>query len=241
MENKSNGKKPAEGRRGKFKKLLNRYGIAVALFACAAIVAGTWLFTDGNIMGASPSATPAPTGSPAGTASVQSDSQVAQSLEEAMNSLNSATPAPTASPAAAGKPVPDLVKPVKGSVMKKFATDTLLLNKTLNVIQTHSGVDIAGKLGDDVYAAMDGTVSSIDSSDPLLGYCVKVKCANDIELVYVGLIKSDLVQKGDKVTAGEIIGKIGNTALGECLDDPHLHFEVWVKGAAVNPEPYFRK
>jgi murein DD-endopeptidase MepM/ murein hydrolase activator NlpD len=239
MENKSNGKKSAEGRRGKFKKLLNRYGIAVALFACAAIVAGTWLFTDGNIIGVKPSATPAPT-APLGTSSVQSDSQIAQNLEQAMQSLNSATPAPTATPAATSKLMPDLTKPVKGNITKKFAYDTLVYMKTLNQWSTHPGVDIAGKVGDDVVAALKGTVDSV-YKDPLLGNCVKIKCANDIVMVYAGLLKSGSVKKGDAVEAGELIGQIGNTAASESTEDPHLHFEVWVKSAPANPEPFFKK
>jgi murein DD-endopeptidase MepM/ murein hydrolase activator NlpD len=148
MENKPNGKKPKDSKRANMKKFLNRYGIAVALFACAAIVAGTWLFTDGNIMGAKPSASPAP----ASTKSAQSESDLSQNLNEAINSLKTASPAPTASPAA-NRLMPDLMKPVKGNITKKFAYDTLVYMKTLNQWSTHAGVDIAGKIGDDVVSA----------------------------------------------------------------------------------------
>jgi murein DD-endopeptidase MepM/ murein hydrolase activator NlpD len=230
MENKSNNKKHSEGRRGRMKKLLNRYGIAVALFACAAIVAGTWLFTDGNLLG--PKATPAPTS----TKDKASGSDLSQDLNQAINELKSSSPSPTASQTAA-KVMPDLVKPIKGNITKKFAYDTLVYMKTLNQWSTHFGVDISGKVGDDVVAALKGTVDSV-YKDPMLGNCVKIKSANDVVAVYAGLLKADSVKKGDAIEAGELIGQIGNTASCETTEDPHLHFEVWVKGVPANPEPY---
>jgi murein DD-endopeptidase MepM/ murein hydrolase activator NlpD len=229
MENKSNNnRKATEGRRGKMKKLLNKYGIAVALFACAAIVAGTWLFTDGNLLGAKP--TPAPTSSK----SVQSGLSQDQQLNDVMKS---ATPQPSAS--AAPKLMPDLIKPVKGNITKKYAYDTLVYMKTLNQWSTHFGVDIAGKVGDDVVSAHKGTVDRV-YKDTMLGNCVKIK-SGDVICIYAGLQKADSVKKGDAIEAGELIGQLGNTAASETTEDPHLHFEVWVKDAPANPEPYFLK
>jgi murein DD-endopeptidase MepM/ murein hydrolase activator NlpD len=229
MENKSNNnRKATEGRRGKMKKLLNKYGIAVALFACAAIVAGTWLFTDGNLLG------PKPTPTPTSTTSVQSGLNQGQQLEDA---LKSASAQPTAS--AAPKLMPDLVKPVKGNITKKFAYDTLVYMKTLNQWSTHFGVDIAGKVGDDVVSALKGTVEDV-YKDTMLGNCVKIK-SGDVACIYAGLQKADSVKKGDAIEAGELIGQLGNTAASETTEDPHLHFEVWVKDTPANPEPYFLK
>lgn len=231
MENKSNDKRLTEGRRGRLKKLLNKYGIAVALFACAAIVAGTWLFTDGDILGTKPSATPKPTS----TSAAQSNVDISQSLGDVTKSAN---PAVSAAPAAP-KLMPDLVKPVKGTITKKFAYDTLVYMKTLNQWSTHFGVDIAGKIGDDVVAALKGSVDST-YKDPLLGNCIKIKCDNDVICVYAGLVNTSNVKKGDAIEAGELIGQLGNTAASETTEDPHLHFEVWVKGVPANPEPYFK-
>jgi murein DD-endopeptidase MepM/ murein hydrolase activator NlpD len=155
-----------------------------------------------------------------------------------MNNLKTASPAPTAT-AAASALMPDLTKPVKGNVTKKFAYDTLVYMKTLNQWSTHPGVDISGKVGDNVVAALKGTVDSV-YKDPMLGNCVKIKCANNIVMVYAGLLKSDSVKKGDAITTGELIGQIGNSAASESTEDPHLHFEVWVNGVPANPEPYFK-
>jgi murein DD-endopeptidase MepM/ murein hydrolase activator NlpD len=40
---------------------------------------------------------------------------------------------------------------------------------------------------------------------------------------------------------GELFGLLGNTGVSETTEDPHLHFEVWVKSVPANPEPYFLK
>lgn len=231
MDNKSNEKKQPEGRRGGMKKFLNRYGVAVALFACAAIVAATWIFTDGSLLGPKPTATPKPTS----TGSVQSGANNSEKLNDV---IKSASPAPAASPAA-NKVLPDLIKPVKGSITKKFAYDSLVYMKTLNQWSTHFGVDIAGKIGDDVVACLKGTVDST-YKDPMLGNCVKIKCANDVVCVYAGLVNTTTVKKGDAIEPGELIGQLGNTASCEATEDPHLHLEVWIKDKPVNPEPYFK-
>jgi murein DD-endopeptidase MepM/ murein hydrolase activator NlpD len=45
-----------------------------------------------------------------------------------------------------------------------------------------------------------------------------------------------LKNKGDRVQAGEAIAIIGNT--GELSTGPHLHFELWHHGTAIDPEQY---
>lgn len=230
MENKNNEKKNSEGRRGHMKKLLNKYGIAVALFVCAAIVAGTWLLTDGNLLGTKP--TPAP--NPTATKSAPSGADYSQSLYDINKAQN---PAPSVVPAAP-KLMPDLVKPVKGNITKKFANESLVYMKTLNQWSTHAGVDISGKVGDDVVSALKGTVDST-YNDPSLGNCVKIKSDGDVVCVYAGLVNKTTVKKGDAIEAGELIGQLGNTAAFEAMEDQHLHFEVWVKSVPQNPEPFF--
>jgi murein DD-endopeptidase MepM/ murein hydrolase activator NlpD len=236
MDNKSNDKKPMEGRHSRMKKAMNRYGIAVALLACAAIVAGTWLLTDNIVLRTSPSATPTPKAS---------DKPSSYDLADNMNDVLNPTVSPVASPTPITNPnrvstLPSLVKPVKGDISKPFAYDTLVYMKTLNQWSTHFGVDIAGKVGDDVVAALDGTIDST-YKDPMLGNCVKIKSDNDISAVYGGLLSVENIKKGDKVTAGEVLGQIGNTAASEVSETPHLHFEVWQKDVPANPETYFKK
>lgn len=241
MENNQNDKKPSEGRRNSMKKAMNRYGIAVALLACAAIVAGTWLLTDNNVTKPKTTKSPSPSAS-----SQMSNNNLSEDLQ---NALNRTTTKPAISPAPTATvitnpnrtaAVPELVKPAKGDITKPFAYETLVFMKTLNQWQTHLGVDIAAKTGADVVAALDGTVDSA-YNDPLLGNCIKITSANDIYAIYAGLTKLDGVKKGDKVTAGEVIGQVGNTAPSEITEESHLHFELWQKDTPINSENYFKK
>ncbi len=235
MEKNSKEKKPTEGRRFDMKKAVNRYGVPVALFACAAIVAGTWFFTDGDLLKNSGT-----TPTPQGTADTQSGADLSQNLSDAQKSV-APTATVTATPKATGaqSSLPDLIKPVDGNIVKPFAYDTLVYMKTLNQWSTHPGVDIAADLGADVVAALPGEVLEC-TKDSMLGNCVKVQSANDVVCLYAGLMSIEDIQKGDQVEAGELIGQVGNTAASEIAEDPHLHFEVTQKGTPTNPEGSFK-
>jgi murein DD-endopeptidase MepM/ murein hydrolase activator NlpD len=57
------------------------------------------------------------------------------------------------------------------------------------------------------------------------------------DLVSVYKHNAELLKStGDKVKAGEAIAIIGNS--GEFSTGPHLHFELWYKGNALNPQQY---
>ena len=90
-----------------------------------------------------------------------------------------------------------------------------------------------------VTAAADGTVSEI-TNDPLYG--VTVAISHDGEMVtYYKNLDADLAQDvklGSTVKCGQTIGVVGDTAMVEIAEEPHLHFEVSVAGKAVDPTEY---
>lgn len=47
------------------------------------------------------------------------------------------------------------------------------------------------------------------------------------------------IDEGAKVSCGQKIGNVGNTAISELADEPHLHIEMTVGGLAVDPRDYF--
>lgn len=98
----------------------------------------------------------------------------------------------------------------------------------------HSGVDLKTKPNDDVVAAFDGEVVA---SGPYYGYgnCIRIKHAYGFETLYSHQSKN-LVKKGDKVKAGQVIGLTGRT--GRATTE-HLHFEVSFKGRRLNPAIIF--
>jgi murein DD-endopeptidase MepM/ murein hydrolase activator NlpD len=98
----------------------------------------------------------------------------------------------------------------------------------------HKAVDIAGKTGDPVKAAMQGTVLNIDSN-PSLGNFI-ILGHGEYQTLYAHL-SAYSVKKGEEVKQGQEIGKIGNTGY---TTGPHLHFEVFHKGNRINPLEVFK-
>ena len=137
---------------------------------------------------------------------------------------------------------PDLqvfVLPTSGYVMREYSEDALVFSPTMNDYRVHLGVDLAGKIGDPVYAFCEGTVKEI-SNHPFMGKTVVISHANGIESRYMNLASElpENIKVGETVSVGTVIGAIGETALAECADSPHLHFEVWANGKQTAPSGY---
>lgn len=97
----------------------------------------------------------------------------------------------------------------------------------------HSGIDIAGEIGDPVYAAMDGVVTTAEQMGARGKYII-IEHSNGLETWYMHL-NGMKVSSGDKVHKGEQIGMLGNTGRST---GPHLHFQVVKQNKAVNPLKY---
>lgn len=98
----------------------------------------------------------------------------------------------------------------------------------------HYGTDIAANPNESVLATLDGTVI-LSTYTAETGYLIEVQHAQDFVSVYKHC-GSLMKRAGDTVKAGEAIALVGNT--GSLTTGPHLHFELWHKGRAVNPEKY---
>ena len=110
-----------------------------------------------------------------------------------------------------------------------------VLTSSFNPSIKHYGVDIAGEANEAVKSAYDGTVivATWSSED---GYIIQIQHENDLISVYKH--NSTLLKKtGDQVKAGDPIAIVGNS--GENTTGPHLHFELWYKGNALDPQNYF--
>lgn len=97
----------------------------------------------------------------------------------------------------------------------------------------HTGIDLGGDIGDNVYAAATGEVIETGLHHDYGNY-ILIEHTQGIQTKYMHLSKV-LVQKGDKMSKGEIIGLVGNTGRST---GPHLHYEVIKNGKQVNPQPY---
>ncbi|MGG7179231.1 peptidoglycan DD-metalloendopeptidase family protein [Clostridium paraputrificum] len=99
--------------------------------------------------------------------------------------------------------------------------------------RNHNGLDIAHKIGDPVYSALDGIVKECHYESGY-GNKILIEHEGNIETIYAHLSKFN-IRIGDEVKKGELIGEVGNTGRST---GPHLHFEVRVNGAPVDPTGY---
>lgn len=99
----------------------------------------------------------------------------------------------------------------------------------------HAGSDFAGPVGTPVYTTGDGQVTF---AGWLSGYgrVIKIQHANGIETRYAHLNKIR-VNKGQRVSRGDRIGDMGNTGRST---GPHLHYEVRVNGAPIDPMKFIK-
>jgi len=97
----------------------------------------------------------------------------------------------------------------------------------------HTGVDLAANQGDPIYAIASGTVTAAGYNDAY-GYNVTIAHGNGYGSMYAHMTHY-VVSAGQSVTQGQIIGYVGSTGWST---GPHLHFEVYVNGAPVNPMKY---
>ena len=109
-----------------------------------------------------------------------------------------------------------------------------IVNQAFNASEGHYAVDIIAKANARVSSVLDGTVIFADYTVNT-GYVIYVQHEKNIISIYKH--NSELLKTtGDKVKAGEAIAIMGNS--GELTTGPHLHFELWYNGVAVNPEQY---
>ena len=130
-----------------------------------------------------------------------------------------------------------VVKPVAGSTVADYAMETLSYNQTTRDWRVHDGIDIAAEAGATVCAAAAGEVFAV-YDDETMGMTVVINHEGGYTTRYASLDTAIDVAAGDKVTAGQTIGKVGNTALLECAIGDHLHFAVSCGSATVDPAEF---
>lgn len=128
----------------------------------------------------------------------------------------------------------EFIMPVEGDVMRDYTKDTLVFSNTLQQWVSHEAVDILSQIASPVKAIEAGKVIEV-KSDPRYGYIIILEHGQGYQSVYCNLSTLDMVHVGKEVEKGQVISGIGNTALYEIKDNPHLHFELMKDGKNVNP------
>ena len=109
-----------------------------------------------------------------------------------------------------------------------------MISSAFDANKKHFGIDIAAKPNENVLATLDGTVIMATYTAEM-GYVIQVQHSQNLVSVYKHC-GSLLKKEGDIVKAGEAIALVGNT--GEKTTGPHLHFEIWNRGRALDPAKY---
>lgn len=117
--------------------------------------------------------------------------------------------------------------PVTGRITSRFGANESVRD------HTHKGIDIGAAGGTPIYAAAGGTIT-YSGWESGYGYLVIIDHGNGVE-TYYGHCSKLYVSKGQQVNAGDKIAAVGST--GNSTGN-HLHFEIRLNGAQVNPQKY---
>ena len=129
------------------------------------------------------------------------------------------------------------VWPVGGEIVNAFTGSELVYSRTMADWRVHNGIDLAADAGSRVLAVSSGTVEEVRDDD-LYGTTVVIDHGNGLKSIYSNLAGTPAVAEGDTVSAGSVIGSVGDTAKAEIGEVSHLHFEMTLNDAEVDPADY---
>jgi murein DD-endopeptidase MepM/ murein hydrolase activator NlpD len=142
---------------------------------------------------------------------------------------SSALPGPIDSGATS---VGGILAPIKGAPITSLFG--MRFHPILHILRLHAGIDFGAPIGSQVRAAADG---KIEIAGPVSGFGNHIRIKHDgFETSYSHLSEiPEAIKPGVEVKQGEIIALSGNTGLST---GPHLHFEFYLNGSAVDPLPH---
>ena len=130
------------------------------------------------------------------------------------------------------------VVPMKdATIAKDYSASELQFNATLKQWEIHKAIDFVAGEDKNVYAVTSGTISNI-YTNYLEGTVIEIAHKNGLISIYKSLNKEVNVKIGDVVSAGAVIGQVGETMAQELNNGAHLHFEMTKDGVKVNPNDY---
>lgn len=118
-----------------------------------------------------------------------------------------------------------IIRPVDSTRITSDFVDT--------ITQSHCGIDYPGEIGDNIYAAADGEVTSIERTSHY-GLTITIKHNKQFGTMYAHL-DNVAVEEGDRISQGDVIGYMGSSGWST---GPHLHFTLHKDGAPVDPHIY---
>ena len=207
----------------KFSGSMNGKGYYIALILCAVAIGISGYLYYANQNTKDPAA--------------DNQAELVGATEEVMATGPSQTQEPTGTEQTSDTRPAKRVSPVSGETVCSYSMDALSYNQTTRDWRIHNGIDIAAEAGASVAAAAEGSVYSVYEDDTM-GMTVVIHHEGGYTTTYSSLDKEVLVKAGEKVSAGQQIGKVANTALLENAVGDHLHFAVSCGNTPVDPERF---
>jgi murein DD-endopeptidase MepM/ murein hydrolase activator NlpD len=128
------------------------------------------------------------------------------------------------------------IQPVSLNELIRFGSSFgMRLHPILKKHRPHNGIDLTAPRGTKIYATADGEVVQANYTTGGYGKKILIEHGYGYKTLY-GHCHDILVERGQKVKRGEVIGTVGNTGLST---RSHLHYEVWINNRPVNPINYY--
>ncbi len=129
-----------------------------------------------------------------------------------------------------------MANPLDEFTLGQIYSEEHVFNPTHNYWHPHEGLDFKASPGSNVKCVFDGTVKEV-TNDSYSGATVTIEHQDGFATVYK-LLSDVTLKAGDKVSKGDVIGKVSDSALEEIADGAHLHLELYKDGVKINPMDY---
>ena len=229
----------------KVKKLVRKEGFYIALFLCLCIIVtvGTIsykMISNKNEVNKTEEINKELTLNSNENEKVINDMQNAERVENVPETNKNNTKTEKATTVATNNKV-SFLNPIDGVESRNY-TYPAPVKMEEGIFRTIRGINLQAKIGAEVKAAAEGIVELVENSGVEEGMVIEIKHTNGLKTRYGNLDENVLVKKGDKVTANQIIAKVGETAkvFSKDMFGEFLNLQVIdAKGEQVNPEKYF--
>ena len=229
----------------KVKKLVRKEGFYIALFLCLCIIVtvGTIsykMISNKNEVDKTEEINKELALNSTENEKVINDMQNAERVENVPETNKNNTKTEKATTVATNNKV-SFLNPIDGVESRNY-TYPAPVKMEEGIFRTIRGINLQAKIGAEVKAAAEGIVELVENSGVEEGMVIEIKHTNGLKTRYGNLDENVLVKKGDKVTANQIIAKVGETAkvFSKDMFGEFLNLQVIdAKGEQVNPEKYF--
>lgn len=211
----------------------NAYGVTLGI--CLAVIVGTAVYVKWPQQSLD-----APQGENVIVGAEDENVEHLADVQGTAGAASTAPTAPTAEPTASPLSMaytltqPTCVWPLSGNVTREHSADTLVYMPTMARYETHAGVDVAGKVGDEVVSPMSGTVAAVHE-DALWGGGMTITHPDGLESTIYGVKVNSALKAGLAVRAGEVIGTVNESIAYEAQDGVHIHWTLRRDGKPIDP------